>query len=195
VRSFDPVRLGSYEAAAWVAYYQRRWGAFLRASLGLVREGFGLPGPATLRGAWYVLRANQAWAPYPDNDPDAARGYMRRFYRLVATRHGATFDVDEAARREVEWWRVHRYLQRGAPAGDGDVYSLDDLADALAALYAHVYELPAEQVRPAAAHRAEAMRISDEWIEAGADRTSPAIVAERDELVRGYALLRAALRP
>src|SRR5215470_19467906 len=84
VRSFDPVRLGGYEAAAWVAYYQRRWGTFLRASLGLVREGFGLPGAATLRGAWYVMRANQAWAPYPDNDPDLARAYMRRFYELVA---------------------------------------------------------------------------------------------------------------
>ena len=177
-----------------MAYYQRRWGAFLRASLGLVREGFGLPWPATLRGAWYVLRANQAWAPYPETDPAAARGYMRRFYALVARQHGETFDVDEAARREVEWWRVHRHLQRGAPEGDTDVASLDDLTEALAALYSHVYEVPADQVRAAAAHRAEAMRISDDWVEAGADRTSPAIFQERDELVKGYALLRAALR-
>jgi hypothetical protein len=194
VRSFDPVKLGQYEAAAWVAYYQRRWGPFLRASLGLVREGFGLPGPTTLRGAWYVMRANQAWAPYPDNDPDAARSYMRRFYALVARRNRETFDVDEAARREVEWWRVHRYLQRGAPQGDAHVYSLDDLTDALAALYAHVYAVPAERVRAAAAHRAEAMRISDDWVAAGSDGASPAVAEERDELVKGYALLRAALR-
>jgi hypothetical protein len=194
VRSFDPVRLGGYEAAAWVAYYQRRWVTFLRASLGLVREGFGLPGPATLRGAWYVMRANQAWAPYPDNDSAAARGYMRRFYALVARQNGETFDLDEAARREVEWWRVHRYLQRGAPQGDAHVYSRDDLTEALAALYAHVYAVPADQVRAAAAHRAEAMRISDDWVEAGADGTSPAIIAERDELVKGYALLKVAVR-
>jgi hypothetical protein len=177
-----------------VAYYQRRWGTFLRASLGLVREGFGLPWPATVRGAWYVMRANQAWAPYPENDPAAARGYMRRFYALVARQHGDTFDLDEAARREVEWWRVHRYLQRGAPQGDAHVYSLDDLAEALAALYAHVYEVPADQVRAAADHRAAAMRISDDWVAAGADVTSPAITEERDELVKGYALLRAALQ-
>jgi hypothetical protein len=194
VRSFDPVMLGGHEADAWVAYYQRRWGTFLRASLGLVREGFGLPWPATLRGAWYVMRANQAWAPYPDNDPAAARAYMRRFYALVARHHRETFDLDEAATREVEWWRVHRYLQRGAPRGDAHVYSLDDLTDALAALYAHVYALPAERVRPAAAHRAEAMRISDDWVAAGADGTSPAVAQERDELVKGYALLRAALQ-
>jgi hypothetical protein len=30
-------------------------------------------------GAWLVLRANQVWAPFPDNDPDAARALMKRF--------------------------------------------------------------------------------------------------------------------
>ncbi len=54
--------------------------------------------------------------------------------------------------------------------------------------------LPAEAVWEAAAHRAEAMRISDDWVEAGAKPTSPAVAAERDELVKGYALLRAAVR-
>jgi hypothetical protein len=194
VRSFDPVELGSLEAAAWVAYYRRRWGMFLRASLGLVREGFGLPLPATLRGAWYVMRANQTWAPYPDNDPHRARAYMRRFYALVARHSGEAFDLDEAARLEVEWWRIHRYLQRGTPQGEHDSYALEDLTAALAALYSHVYSLPVDAVREAAAHRAEAMRISDDWVKAGADPTSPAIAVERDELVKGYALLRAALR-
>jgi hypothetical protein len=188
VRTFDPVELGGYEADAWVSYYQRRWGRFLRASLGLVREGFGLPWPATLRGAWYVLRANQAWAPYPDNDPALARQYMRRFYGLVARQNGYTFDVPQAAELEVEWWRVHRYLQRE------DAHTVDDLTSALTALYAHVYDVPSDLVRPAAAHRAAAMVISDRWVAAGADSASPDIAVERDELVKGYALLRSVIR-
>ncbi len=188
MRDFDPIRLGSYEADAWVAYYQRHWGMFLRASLGLVREGFGLPGPATVRGAWLVMRANQKWAPYPDNDPDAARAYMRRFYALVAARNGESFDLDEAARLEVEWWRRHRQLQREST--DGSTVTLDDLTDGLADLYAHVYAVPADQVRPAAAHRAAAMEISDAWVADGARPDAPAIEQERDELIAGYALLR-----
>jgi len=191
MRSFDPTRLGGYEADAWVAYYRRRWGPFLRASLGLVREGFGLPPAATLRGAWLVMRANQAWAPYPDNDPDRARACMRRFYAMVAGRHGATFDLDEAARLEVEWWRVHRYRQREAAEATG--LTVDDLTDALAALYAHLYGVATDRVRPAAARRAAAMEISDAWVADGADPTSPAVAAERTELIEGYALLREAV--
>jgi hypothetical protein len=188
MRTFDPVALGSHEAAAWVAYYQRRWGTFLRSSLGLVRVGFGLSPLRTVQGAWLVLRANQVWAPYPDNDADGAREYMRRFYALVKAAHGVCFDEAEAARREVVWWRVHRYLQREAPDG-----SVDPLTDALASLYAYVYGVPEDAVREAARRRAEAMVVSDRWVAAGCDPASPDIATERDELVRGYALLRAAL--
>ena len=188
MRSFDPTRLGGYEADAWVAYYRRRWGPFLRASLGLVREGFGLPPAATLRGAWLVMRANQAWAPYPDNDPDRARACMRRFYAMVAGRHGATFDLDEAARLEVEWWRVHRIHQREEVDG-----SADPLTEALAALYAHTYGVERAAVLAAARERADAMDVSDRWVDEGCDLSSPLITQERAALVRSYAGLLAAV--
>lgn len=188
MRSFDPRQIGRLECAAWVAYYRRRWGPFLVAAVGMVRAGFRLPWPRTLYGAWLVLRANQLWAPVPDNDPDGARREMRKFYALVAGTHGETFDLTEAARLEVEWWRVHRYLQRDAPEEDAA-----PLVDALAALYAHVYRIGAADARPAAAERAAAMRISDRWVDAGRDPDSPALAAERAALVRSYAALLAAV--
>jgi hypothetical protein len=188
VRNFDPVRLGTYETDAWVGYYRRRWVAVLRASLGMVRTGYRMPWPRTVHGAWLVLRANQVWAPYPDNDPDAARRLMRRFYGLVARTHKETFDLDEAARLEVQWWRVHRYLQRESPDS-----GLEPLVDALSAVYSHVYSVAPDTVRQAAAHRAKAAAISDAWVAAGCDPQSPAIAAEREELIKGYASLRAAV--
>lgn len=188
MRDFDPVKLGGYEADAWVAYYRRRWGTFLRAAVGMVRAGFGMSLPRTLRGAWLVLRANQAWAPYPANDPDRARALMREFYADVKRVNRESFDVDEAARLEIEWWRAHRYLQRESQ-GDGAA----ELVDALANLYAHVYGMPVDRMRPAASHRAQAMVISDAWVAEGCDPSSPAIAAERDELIKGYSLLRDAV--
>jgi len=112
MRSFDPRRVGRLECRAWETYYRRKWLAFLRASIGLVRAAFGMSWPRTLYGAWLVLRANQVWAPYPDNDPDKARELMRRFYLLLSLSEGTSFDVRRASELEVEWWRVHREHQR-----------------------------------------------------------------------------------
>src|SRR2546423_2116435 len=188
MRDFDPVRLGNADTDAWAYYYRRQWGKVLGAFLVMIRVGFGLSWPNTLRGAWWVLRANQLWAPCPDNDPDGALALMRRFYALVARTSKEDFDVDEAAKREVEWWRVHRILQH---SGDLDPAALDD---AFTALYAHVYAVPPASVREAAAHRAEATRISDAWVADGCDPSSPLLTREREQLVAGYTALRAAVR-
>jgi hypothetical protein len=184
MRSFDPHRVGDLECRAWVAYYLRDWPAFLWAAVGLTRRGFALPWPQAVHGAWLVLRANQAWAPHPDNDPDRARRCMRTFYRLVADHHREDFDVDAAARLEVDWWRVHRELQRG-----GDPLASAPLVDALAALYSHVYSVPVDAVQTAAVERAAAMRDSDAWVAGGCERESPLIPSERAALVRSYAAL------
>ena len=85
-RDFDPVRVGNLETDAWAAYYRRDWRTFLTAAVEMVGAGFEMSRRKTLYGAWLVLRANQKWAPYPDNDPDAARDLMRRFYLLVGAR-------------------------------------------------------------------------------------------------------------
>ena len=187
MRSFDPRRVGRLECTAWVTYYRREWWKFLRAALGLTRHTFALSWPATLYGAWLVLRANQLWAPYPDNDPDGARRCMQRFYSLVKRRHHERFDVVEAARLEVEWWRAHRELQR-EHGGDEAV-----LADALAALYSYVYGVPRADVALAAQQRALAMRHSDRWVDEGCDPDSPLVHEERAALVRSYAALLAAV--
>jgi hypothetical protein len=190
MRSFDPVKVGELECDSWVAYYRRRWPAFLRAALGLTREVFGLSRIDTLRAAWWVMRANQAWAPYPNNDPEAARAYMERFYRKVAERKGETFDPTEAARREVEWWRAHRDLQHGL----GGEAAGAPLVEALAQLYSYVYSVPLEAVSTAADQRALAMIHSDQWVVEGCDPDSDLIGAERDSLVRSYEALLAAVR-
>jgi hypothetical protein len=187
-RSFDPRKVGSLECDAWVAYYRREWLGFLRAAVLLTRHTFGLPWHETLRGAWLVLRANQLWAPFPDNDPVGARRAMERFYRLVARRHSERFDPATAAELEVEWWRVHREHQH-----DGSREDRDSLAAALAALYAYVYGVPQDEVRLAAEQRALAMDHSDRWVKEGCDLDSALVSQERAALIRSYSGLLAAV--
>lgn len=185
--AFDPVVVGRRECDAWAAYYRHEWTAFLAGAVGMVRSGFAMSWPRTLAGAWYVLRANQAWAPYPDNDPDQARQFMRRFYQLVSDHGALRLDPAEAARLEVEWWRVHRVHQRE------DGLSEDDLTSALCDLYSHVYGIGADVVRDAAEHRVVAMRVSDDWVASGCDPASELLAQERRELVASYAALRLAV--
>ena len=186
-RTFDPVRVGRLECAAWAAYYRREWWPFLRAAVGMVDAGFRMSRRRTVVGAWHVLRANQVWAPYPDNDPDAAREHMRRFYALVFSRRHPTLEPSRAAALEVEWWRVHRLHQHS------DDLAEDDLTGALTALYAYVYEVPPARVRSAARLRVEAMDFSDRWVAAGCSPDDPLLAEERRLLVASYTALRAAV--
>jgi hypothetical protein len=187
LRSFDPVRIADLEYRAWVGYYLRRWPQVLRASVGLVRAGFGMDWFRTLHGAWLVLRANQLWAPYPDNHPDRARRCMRRFYALVRLTYGEPANPAKAAALEFDWWRVHRERQH-APGPDND-----ELVDAVTRLYRYLYEEPDEAVRPAAVHRAKAMELSDQWVKEGCLPDSPLLPLEHAALVRSYSALLAAV--
>ena len=187
VHRFDPVRVGQHECAAWVAYYRHEWPAFLRAALGMVHAGFGMSRRSTVRGAWYVLRANQAWAPYPDNDADAARDLMRRFYELVLASGPHEIDPAQASALEVDRWRVHRAHQH-----DPSV-SADELVGTLNALYSYVYTAPPDLTRRASALRVEAMDLSDEWVERGCDLDDLLLSRQRRTLVASYTALRDAV--
>ena len=190
MRFFDPRWVGTWEQEAWAAYYRRRWLKVLFASVGLVRCGFRMSWPRTLKGAYFALKANQLWAPL-DNDPDGARRYMERFYSLVAEAYGAEVDTAEAARLEVEWWRIHREAQHSDRPYGTDKHR--ELAQAIADLYAFVYECDLSEVMPAAQLRADAMAVSDRWVEEGCAPDSPLLRQERALLVRSYARLLAAV--
>ena len=187
LRSFDPLRLADLEYQVWVAYYLRRWPQVLWASVGLVRAGFGMDWYRTMHGAWLVLRANQVWAPYPDNQPERARACMRRFYALVRLTHGEPSNPAKAAELEVDWWRVHREVQHNPGI------TRDDLIESLVRLYCYLYGEPEEAVRSAAVHRAKAMELSDQWVEQGCQPGSPLLPLEHAALVRAYAALLAAV--
>ena len=189
-RSFDAVAVGQREADAWSAYYRHDWVAFMRASVGMVAAGFGMNRPDTVRGAWLVLRANQAWAR------GAGRRCLRRGRRTCASARGrargrcADREPTRAAALEVEWWRVHREHQYGAGA-----VTTETLVEALVALYAYVHAADPDVVRPAARWRVEAMDRSDEWVRGGCSLGDPRLAEVRRALVASYAaLLDAAVR-
>ena len=187
LRSFDPVRIADLEYRAWAGYYLRRWPQVLAASVGLVRAGFGMDWIRTLHGAWLVLRANQLWAPYPDNHPRRAEACMRRFYALVRLTYGEPANPAKAAELEISWWRAHREAQHSQGATN------QDLIEALIRLYGYLYDEPEDALRPAAVHRARAMDLSGQWVKEGCQPDSELLPLEHAALVRAHAALLAAV--
>jgi hypothetical protein len=185
--TFDPVAVGRAETDSWAAYYRHEWRKLLVAALVMVREGFRLSRRQTLEGAWHVLRANQAWAPFPDNDPDTARTEMVKFYAVVNRAGRLSVDPVRAADLDVEWWRVHRAHQHD-PA-----VSAESLVQSLVDLYAYVYDADPAAVRRAAELRVQAMDHSDAWVSNGCSLADPLLAKERLAPVASYAALRDAL--
>jgi hypothetical protein len=111
---------------------------------------------------------------------------MTRFYALAGGT-AADFDAREAARLEVEWWRIHRKLQH---AEKGETAAL---GRAVAELYAYTYDRPIDSLWESGELRAEAMRICDAGVAAGCDLTDPRVAALRTCLLRSYRSLKAAV--
>lgn len=185
MRTFSPNRVAYYEKENYVAYYQKRWLRLLQASVGMVKEAFGLSWLQAVYAAYLVARAEIAFAPFPNNDVPLAETYMRRFYAFVKNVHRAGFDVEEVARLDVKWWEIHRRLF-GNPQNQ-------ELVEAVAALYAATYGVPAERLRQAAYHRVQGMLYSDYWVNAGKPENSPLLAQEEEELLKSYTALREAL--
>lgn len=186
MRDFDPHKVAHLEKEAWVAYYQKRWFRLLQVIIDLVQTTFGLSFPQALWAGYLNTRAQLAFAPFPNNDVPKAELYMRRFYGYIKGIHHEKFDVSETARREVNWWVVHRRLFGQAENGE--------LVEAVTDLYSAAYAVPREKVYEAAFHRAQAMIYSDAWVKSERASDSPLLEQEEDALYQSYAALSAAVK-
>ena len=148
-RDFDPERLARLELAMWKAYYRGRPALLFRL---LVRANQAQAGVGWMRAvaaafwlAWAAARFGRARGDYQRFARPIARGY-----RLLGL--PADVDVEEVARRELRWWVVRREigLEAGAAAGE-----------AIAALYAELYEVPEAAVAEAGRLRGQAAEVRD----------------------------------
>ncbi len=177
---------GGPKCDAWAAYCRRDWLRMLIGTFGLIRYGFALGLIGDLVGAWHVMLANRARAPWPDNDPGAAQRHMTRFYALVDRAGRIHVDPTVAARLEVGRWRVHREHQHEASV-DREL-----LVSSLVLLYAYVYAADPADAQRAAELRVEAMDLSDAWVRNGCELDDPLLRRERLALVASFTALREA---
>jgi hypothetical protein len=159
IRRFNSQEVARLDTAMWRSYYGRQRLLLFRQLAELLRTQYRLP---FLRSNLTAYHAAKAAFVFKDGksleDYEKALPSLISFYREIRRVSNVEFNVERAARLELEWWIIHRERVKYQPG---------DLERALAALAAEVYQLPAEKMMGHARLRAEAMRIRDARAEEG----------------------------
>ena len=149
IRNFDADKVATLETAMWRSYYSRDRVKLFTQLSDLLESEFHFPLWRRQRVALYAAKAafifkdGNTRADYEKALPD-----ITKFYREIRDVSESEFDVDAAARTELEWWIVHRQRAQH-PRGD--------LSKALADSAAVVYGVPADTLKEYGDLRAEAM--------------------------------------
>lgn len=159
MREFDADEAARLETAMWRSYYSRERAKLFGQLAELLRTQYRLP---FWRSNAVAYRAAKAAFVFKDGrgraDYERALPDLVSFYNSIRAVSDTDFDVERAARLELEWWIIHRERRRHAPG---------DLERSLAELQAELFDIPAERFAEHARLRAEAMDIRDTKAEHG----------------------------
>ena len=182
-KNFDPERMGQLETDMWRHYYEKRY-VLLGADLFLASYGqYGFSPWDSTRMAWHAAYAAKIAQPTQPRAQAFAHAlpHLVQYYEVVRQATRARWEPEEMAPLELEWWVQRR---------EGKTWR--EYGEAITALTAAGYEVPAEKVRAACLLRAEMMNYRDE-------RREGRMTAEdwrhiSTELKRAYSMLKSAVQ-
>src|SRR5256714_4907033 len=153
MREFDPDEVARLETLMWRSYYEKQRVRLFNQATELLRTQYHMTPVKSNLVAYYaanaafVFKGGKQRSDYEKALPD-----LIKFYNYVHHMSDIDFDVDKAAKLELEWWIIHRQRAQHAPG---------DLDRALAELQAELYRVPVVRVMEHGRLRAEAMTIRD----------------------------------
>lgn len=153
MREFDANKVAKLETAMWRSYYSRqRLNLFLQLGETL-RTQYKM---RFWKSEWAAFQAAKAAFVFKDGksreDYQKALPNLIKFYSSIRDVSDIDFDVETAAKLELEWWIIHRERET-QPAGS--------LEKSLAELQSELYRVPPSALAEHAKYRAEAMIIRD----------------------------------
>jgi len=159
MREFDPDEVARLETAMWRSYYEKHRARLFNQASELLRSQYRMPYVRSNMVAYYAAHAAFVFKDGKDRaDYEKALPDLIKFYSAIRKMSDIPFDVDRAARLELEWWIIHRQRAQHPPG---------DLARALAELQAEIYRVPIDRLMEHGRLRAEAMTIRDTKAEQG----------------------------
>ena len=175
LRDFDPNEVARLETAMWRSYYDKERVKLFNQLSETLRQQYHMPLVRSNAVAYQAAKAAFVFKEGKQRvDYEKALPNLVNYYTAIRAMSDTPFDVERAAKLELEWWIVHRQRAKHQPG---------DLAQALADLQAELFRLPAERFQEHARLRAEAMTIRDD--KAAASGVSEADWQHIEELLRG----------
>jgi hypothetical protein len=157
LRQFDSEEVARLDTDMWRSYYDKERLKLFNQLAVLLRRQYHMP---MIRSYVVAFRAAKAAFVFKDGtnraDYERALPDLIAYYAAIRKISKTPFDVERAARLELEWWIVHRERNR-LPAGALD-HALADLA-------AEIYQMPAQRFAEHAHYRADAMVMRDDLAE------------------------------
>src|ERR1700716_718438 len=138
MREFDADEVARLETAMWRSYYEKQRLKLFNQLAELLRTQYRMSPLRSNQVAYYganaafVFKQGQQRSEYEKALPD-----LVQFYDAIRKMSDIPFDVDRAARLELEWWIIHRQRTQHAPGA---------LEKALADLQAEIYHVPGERL-------------------------------------------------
>jgi len=153
MREFDPNEVARLETAMWRSYYaHQRLSLFCQLDETL-RTQYHMP---FWKSEWTAFQMAKAAFIFKNGkkpaDYEKALPNLRKSYAAVRAMSDIDFDIEHAARLELEWWIIHRE-RKSQPS--------QTLENALAELQAELYHVSPASVAEHARLRAAAMHIRD----------------------------------
>jgi len=159
LRGFDPTEVARLETAMWRSYYAKEHAHLFLQLAELMRKQYHMPFARSNVVAYQAARAAFVFKEGKNRvDYERALPPLIRFYTAIRNVSDTAFDINRAARLELEWWIAHRERAR---------LGRTELERALAEWSAEIYRRPKDQFREHARLRADAMIIRDERAEIG----------------------------
>ncbi len=175
LKEFDPNEVARLETAMWRSYYAKEQVKLFNQLTELLRTQYGMPFATSNTVAYQAAKAAFVFKEGKKReDYEKALPNLVNFYQAIHDGADIDFDVQKAARLELEWWIIHRQRAKYQPG---------DLDRALAELPAELYRVPAERLMEHARLRQEAMTIRDQKAEGNG--VTEADWGKIEELLRG----------
>jgi hypothetical protein len=153
IKKFDYAEVARLDGEMWRSYYEKKKLKLFFQSSELIRKQFGVPFWRSQAMAYHAAKAAFTFKDGKNRaDYDKALPDLVKYYSAINDISDTSFNVNEAAGLELEWWVIRRYRNEHPPA---------EWENCLARNAETVYHLPAGKFVSFAHMRVQAMLMRD----------------------------------